>query len=383
MSGFVFSRKPIQIESGEGVSVTDMSGNEYLDMGASYACTPLGHSHPAVVSAVQEQAETLTYIQGSYPVSVRDRLLDLLGTHAPGDLENVWLSNSGTEANEAALKFARHATDRPKIIATQGAFHGRTMGSLAATWKQEYRDGFEPLAGDVEFVEFGDGTALDRAVDEETAAVIMEPIQGEGGIVPAPDGYLERAREVTRSAGAALVFDEIQTGLGRTGTLWAAEQAGVVPDVLTAAKGLANGLPMGATLVRDWIAEDPGNHGSTFSGGPTVAAAAETTLSTIIERDLPAHAGELGSHFIADISAEIGAGDGPVRAVRGRGLMIGIEVKRGANRMVRDLAIEEGILALPAGRTVLRLLPPLVVEEEHLTRTVEALGRVVPAATDQ
>ena len=374
MSGFVFSEKPIEIESGQGVTLTDASGNEYLDMGASYACTPLGHSHPEVVEAIAEQAAALTYVQGSYPVAARDALHERLAAVAPAALENVWLSNSGTEANEAALKFARHATGRSRIVATTGAFHGRTMGSLAATWKQKYRDGFEPLAGDVEFVQFGDGEDLVDAVDEETAAVLVEPIQGEGGVNPAPEGYLEVAREVTEDAGAALVFDEIQTGLGRTGSMWAAERYGLVPDILTTAKGLANGLPMGATLVRDWIAEDPGDHGSTFSGGPTVAAAAETTLAVIEREGLPDHAGDLGEQLRSDLEATLGD---TVRDVRGRGLMVGIEVKRGANRAVRDLAIEEGILALPAGRTVLRLLPPLIIDEGDVEQTVGAIERVI------
>ncbi len=374
MSEFVFSPKPIRIESGDGASLTDESGTEYLDMGASYACTPLGHAHPAVVDALTEQAEQLTYVQGSYPVSVREELYDLLPELAPEPIDHAWLSNSGTEANEAAIKFARHATGRSKILAMTGGFHGRTLGSLAATWKPKYREGFEPVAGGFDFVTFDDETELREAVDEETAAVIVEPIQGEGGINPASDGFLKAAREATEEVGAALIFDEIQTGVGRTGSMWVADQVDVTPDIITTAKGIANGLPLGATLVREWIAEDAGNHGSTFSGGPTVAAAAKATLETVRDEALPNHAGDLGDRFRADLEAAIGD---RVKDVRGEGLMIGIQLKRGANRVVRDLAMEHQILALPAGRTVVRFLPPLIIGDAEVDRTVEAVEAVI------
>ncbi|MFB6079633.1 MAG: aspartate aminotransferase family protein [Haloferacaceae archaeon] len=369
MSGFVFSEKPIRIERGEGPHLYDADGTEYLDFGASYACTPAGHCPPRVVAAVEEQLEDLLYVQASYPVTARTTLYERLAALAPGDIGKVWLCNSGTEANEAAMKFARSATGREKIVATKQAFHGRTMGSLAMTWKSKYRTPFEPLAGGVEFVDYGDADALAAAVDEETAAVFLEPVQGEGGITPAPTGYLAAAREVTAEAGAALVLDEIQTGLGRTGRLWACEAAGVVPDVLTTAKGLASGLPMGATCCRDWIADGAGDHGSTFSGGPAVSAAATATLDAVVEDDLPANAARVGSYLVE----ELRAADVDAREVRGRGLMVGVEVKRGANRILRDLALDHGVLALPAGRTVVRFLPPLVVEEGHADRVVEAL----------
>jgi len=374
MSGFVFSEKPIEIAEGDGVTLTASDGAEYLDMGASYACVPLGHGHPAVTEAVTEQLSALTYVQASYPVDVRTRLYELLASVAPGDLDNVWLCNSGTEANEAALKFARSATGNSKILATTRGFHGRTMGALATTWKDEYKEMYEPLIGDVDFVPYDDAEAMAAAVDEETAAVIVEPIQGEGGVNPASTKFLQRTREVTAEAGAALVFDEVQTGLGRTGTLWAAERAGVVPDMLTTAKGLGNGLPVGATLCRDWIADDYGSHASTFSGGPLVAAATEATVSTIVEEEIPAHAGAVGEYLRAELESELGD---DVRAVRGEGLLVGIEVKRGANAILKELALSHGILALPAGRTVVRLLPPLTVEREDADRVVEALAEVV------
>jgi acetylornithine/LysW-gamma-L-lysine aminotransferase len=373
MSGFVFSEKPISIDRGEGASLYADDGTEYLDFGASYAVASVGHCHPRVVDAVTDQAERLMYVQASYPVAARTKLYEKLATVSPPGLDNVWLCNSGTEANEAAMKFARNATGRSKIVATRRGFHGRTLGALAMTWKDKYKKPFEPLAGGVEFVSYGDGEALAEVVDEETAAVFLEPIQGEGGIHPADASYLERARELTEETGSALVFDEIQTGVGRTGTLWACEGAGVTPDILTTAKGIASGLPLGATVCADWIADADPEHGSTFSGGPVVAAAANATLDVVVEEDLPTHAEEVGDYLVSSIEAA----DLPIRDVRGQGLMIGIEVKRGANRLLRDLALDEQILALPAGRTVLRLLPPLIVEEAHADRFVDALEAVL------
>ncbi|MFB6107228.1 MAG: aspartate aminotransferase family protein [Haloplanus sp.] len=377
MSGFVFSEKPIRIERGDWVTLYADDGTEYLDFGASYAVASVGHCHPRVVEAVQRQAAELMYVQASYPVAVRTDLYEKLAALSPGDLENVWLCNSGTEANEAAMKFARNATGRENIVATRRGFHGRTMGALAMTWKDKYKKPFEPLAGGVEFVSYGDGDELADAVDEETAAVFVEPVQGEGGIHPADATYLERAREVTAEAGAALAFDEIQTGVGRTGSLWACERAGVTPDILTTAKGIASGLPLGATLCADWIADADPEHGSTFSGGPVVCAAANATLDVVVEEDLPTHAADVGSYLTERVEAAVADHDLPVRDVRGQGLMVGIEVKRGANRVLRDLALQEGILALPAGRTVVRLLPPLVLEEEHADRFVEGLTEVL------
>jgi acetylornithine/LysW-gamma-L-lysine aminotransferase len=374
MSGFVFSEKPIEMVRGDGPYLYDTTDTEYLDFGASYACVPLGHGHEAVTAAVRDQLERLTFVQASYPVAVRTSLYERLASIAPGDLDNVWLCNSGTEANEAALKFARSATGDSRIVAATRSFHGRTMGSLAATWKDTYKEPYEPLAGDVEFVPYDDGEALADAVDDETAAVILEPIQGEGGINPASHEYLETAREVTEDAGAALVFDEVQTGLGRTGTMWACQRAGVVPDMVTSAKGLGNGLPVGATLCADWIAENHGSHASTFSGGPVVAAAADATVETLVDEGLPGHAGEIGTYLRDELETAVGD---EVRDVRGDGLLVGVEVKRGANRLLRDLAIDHGVLALPAGRTVLRLLPPLTVDEGHVDAVVDAVAEVI------
>ncbi|GGM37626.1 aspartate aminotransferase family protein [Haloarcula argentinensis] len=374
MSGFVFNEKPIQIERGDGAYVYDDDGTEYLDMGASYACVPLGHKHPAVQSAVSEQLEKITYVQASYPNAQRTALYELLADTAPDPIGKTWLCNSGTEANEAALKFARSATGNSKIVATMQGFHGRTMGALATTWKNKYKKPYEPLIGDVEFVPYDDSEALDEAVDEDTAAFIVEPVQGEGGINPTSDGYLEDAREITEDAGAALVFDEVQTGMGRTGALWNSQRAAVAPDMITAAKGLGNGLPIGATLCQDWIAEDYGSHASTFSGGPVISAAAGATVSTIIEDSVPGNAAVIGDYLLTELEAAIGD---DVRDIRGEGLMIGVEVGRGANTALKKLALNHQVLALPAGRTVIRLLPPLTIDKDHADAVVDAMTEVV------
>ncbi|MFB6163161.1 MAG: aspartate aminotransferase family protein [Halococcoides sp.] len=372
--GFVFSEKPITIESGDGTTVVDSAGTEYLDLGASYACVPLGHGHPAVQSAVRDQLDRITYIQASYPHPTRTALYDTLAEAGPGDADNVWLCNSGTEANEAALKFARSATGDSKIVATMQAFHGRTMGALATTWKDKYKAPYEPLIDGVEFVPYEDAEAMAEAVDAETAAVIVEPIQGEGGINPASAEYLQSIRAVTSDNDAAMIVDEVQTGLGRTGSLWAIERAEVVPDVLTTAKGLGNGFPIGATLCRDWIAADYGNHASTFSGGPVISAAAGATVETIVSEDLSAHAEAMGSELRERLRDRLGD---RVREVRGEGLMIGIEVKRSANRILKQLAVDHQVLALPAGRTVVRLLPPLTIDADDIDRAVDALDAAI------
>lgn len=374
MSGFVYSEKPIEIVEGNGPYLYDDNGTEYLDMGASYACVPLGHGHDRVTDAITTQLSDLTYVQGSYPVAVRSQLYETLGHVAPGDIGKVWLCNSGTEANESALKFARAATGDTKIIATVQGFHGRTMGALSATWKDKYRDPYKPLLENVDFVQYGDADAMAKAVDDDTAAVIVEPIQGEGGINPASTNFMKMIRELTTEAGAALILDEIQTGLGRTGKFWACEHVDVVPDILTTAKGLGNGLPIGATMCRDWIAEEYGDHASTFSGNPLISAAAEATISTIIDENFPAHAAEIGTYLQKQL--EIDVGD-RVRDIRGEGLMVGIEVKRGANRILQELAIDYHILALPAGRTVIRLLPPLIVNKNHADHVVDALSEII------
>ncbi len=371
MSGFVLSEKPIEIDRGEDVHLYGADGTAYLDAGASYACVPAGHCHPAVVEAVTDQAAELLYVQGSYPVAARTDLYERLSALAPAGLANAWLCNSGAEANEAALKFARSATEGTEFVAATDGFHGRTMGALSTTWKPKYRAPYEPLVDGVTFVDYDDPEALTAAVTDDTAAVLLEPIQGEGGVHPASVEYLETAREVTSEHGAALVFDEVQTGLGRTGTLWACEAAGVTPDVLTTAKGLASGLPMGATLCADWIADGAASHGSTFSGSPVVSAAATATLDAVVDEDLPGNAAAVGS-YLADELAAAGLD------VRGEGLMLGVDVgSTHSSRVLKTLALDHEVLALPAGRSTVRLLPPLTLDEDGADEIAAALAAAI------
>ncbi len=373
--GFVINKKPIQVEKGDGPYLYDENGEEYLDFGASYAVTVTGHNHPQVVEAVKDQLDELIYVQSSYPNSVRKSFEEELVSAAPEGLSNVWLSNSGSEANEAALKFARSATTGSKIVAAKRGFHGRTAGSLSATWKKKYREPFEPLL-DAEFVRYNDIEELEAVVDEDTAAVILEPIQGEGGLHPATREYLQTAREITEENDAVLVLDEIQTGLGRTGEMWRCESVEVTPDIITVAKGLAGGFPLGATICRDWIAENAGPHGSTFSGSPAVTAAGRATLSVIEDEGLVENASEVGSYMMSRLE-ELENRHSFIRDVRGEGLMVGVELRRDANKVLKNLALEHGVLALPTGRTVLRLLPPLTIEEGHVDKFVEALEKVI------
>ena len=370
---FVLTEKPLALVDGEGVELIDDEGTSYLDMGASYGCAPVGHGHPTVVEAVESQLRSLSFVHASYPIPIREQLVERLDEVTPDGLGHVWLANSGTEANEAALKFARSATGRSKLVATHRGFHGRTMGSLSVTWKPKYRVPYEPMLDDVEFVPFGDAEALDEAVDDEVAAVILEPIQGEGGVRPARSSYLRHAREVTESTGAALILDEVQTGLGRTGTFWACNGAGVEPDIVTAAKGLASGLPIGATICADWIADGAASHGSTYGGNPVVATAAVATLDLITEEGLVSNAATTGAQLKTRIIEEVDE----VSEVRGVGLLIGIDIDRPVGPVLRRLALEEQVLALEAGRRTIRLLPPLTLEQEHVDHFIEALNAVL------
>ena len=374
MNNFIFSRKNIRIDRGDGVYLYTPDGTAYLDLGASYACVPVGHNHPDVISSIQNQLEKLSYVQGSFPVTIRDDFHEKLIEISPGDIQNIWLCNSGTEANEAAIKFARHATKRSQIISTKQAFHGRTLGALSATWKPTYKKGFGPLTPDFDFATFGDVESLVDTISEETAAVIVEPIQGEGGVNLPPPGYLQEVRKITEEVGAAMILDEIQTGLGRTGSFWTCNQDNIVPDILTSAKGLANGLPIGATFCKDWIANDPGNHGGTFSGGPVICAAGNATIDVIQRENLSNNASKLGSYIIKELEGAIGD---QTRDIRGSGLLIGIQVKHGSGPILNKLASNHGILALPAGKTVVRLLPPLTIDKTHAEDFISAITQIL------
>jgi acetylornithine/N-succinyldiaminopimelate aminotransferase len=369
---------------GEGCYVWDADGNRYLDLLAGIAVNALGHAHPFLVSAVTAQLASLGHVSNLFAtapqVALAERLLDLIGA-PPGS--RVFLTNSGTEAVEAAFKLARR-TGRPGMVAAEGAFHGRTMGALALTHKPAYREPFEPLPGGVVHVPFGDAEALEAAVGAGTAAVVLEPIQGEAGIrVPRAD-YLPAARRITEQAGALLILDEVQTGIGRTGA-WFAHQhpdlhEHVTPDVVTLAKGLGGGIPVGAVIaLGDGPAHllGPGQHGSTFGGNPVAAAAALATLH-VIERDgLLANATAMGSRIA---HALLGSGHPGIATVRGVGLLMGIQLTAPVAAGTREALLEAGFIVNSVDVDVLRLAPPLVLTAEQADSFIEALPRALDRA---
>jgi predicted acetylornithine/succinylornithine family transaminase len=380
------ARAPICLVRGDGMRVWDTDGREYLDFGAGIAVTSLGHCHPRVTGAIREAAATLLHVSNLYHTAPQIHLAKLLCEHSFAD--RVFFGNSGAEANEAAIKLARKyakerfASDRWEIVATRNAFHGRTMGALAATGQEKYQHGFEPLVPGFKHVPYDDLRAIERAIDNRTCAVIVEPIQGEGGVHVPHDDYLPGLRKLCDESGALLILDEIQTGVGRTGRLWCYEYAGVEPDIMTLAKALANGVPIGATLAREEVARalGPGSHGSTFGGTPFVASVALATLTTILDEKIPDRAARMGRYLMDGLRA-LGGKHATIREVRGRGLLIGVGLSRTDAPLV-DNCREAGLLVLSAGEQVLRLAPPLIVEERDCDRALAiidgALGK--PAA---
>jgi acetylornithine aminotransferase len=371
-----YAPPPIALVRGDGASVWDEHGRSFVDLVGGIAVNVLGHAHPAVVEAVSRQVATLGHVSNlvaNEPATLlAERLLELTGRRG-----RVFFCNSGAEANEAAFKLARR-TGRPSVVAAEGSFHGRTMGALALTGQPAKRAPFEPLPGGVSFVPYGDGPALRSAVGSWTAAVFLEPVLGEGGVVPAPDGYLETARSATSQQGALLVIDEVQTGLGRTGSWFAS--APVQPDVMTLAKGLGGGLPLGACLAFDEAAHllGPGQHGSTFGGNPVACAAALAVLETIEKEGLRDRAAELGARLTRGIT---GLGHPLVQQVRGSGLMLGVVLHVPAAAAVETAARERGFLVNTVAPDVVRLLPPLVLTDEQADAFLTALPDVLDAAS--
>ncbi len=371
----VFSKKPMPIVDGDGVYVYDEDGNEYLDMGASYGVMGVGHANPRVVEAIEEQARSFTYAQASYATPERAALMEALMDATPDALDRLFLSNAGTEVNEAAIKFARGSTDGDStgVVAAKRGFHGRTFGSISATWKSKYREPFAPTVPDFEFASYNDVESLKETVDDGTAMVLLEPIQGEGGIYPAEADYLSAARDLCDDHGAYLVFDEIQTGMGRTGEMWAHEHYDVTPDALTTAKSLGGGLPISAIVCTEEMTEIPkGSHGGTYCGNPVAVAAARAAVEYTVEENLPANAARAGERLVSGVEA---LDTDRIVDVRGEGLMVGVQVRGRAGRYLSGLA-REGILGLTAGTNVIRFLPPLTLEDEHVDEVVDALGEV-------
>jgi len=376
----VYARQPVAFVRGRGCELWDADGKRYLDFFAGLAVNNLGHCHPAVVSAVHEQVATLIHASNVYHTLPGGELSALLCRHSFA--ERVFLSNSGAEANEAAMKLARRwgsndGGGRFEILATTGSFHGRTFGTLTATGQEKYHTGFLPLLPGVRLVPFGDVRAMDAAVHDETVAIMVEPIQGEGGVVVPPPDYLPGLRELADRRKLLLILDEIQCGLGRTGRLFAHEHAGIVPDVMTLAKALAGGLPIGATLTTARVAAalTPGAHGSTFGGNPVACAAAVASVKALVDPALLENVRRVGAHFRARLEAIRGAG---IREVRGMGLMLGADLDRpGAPVVARCL--RDGLLINCTADRVLRFLPPLVITGAQVDEGFAILERALAA----
>ncbi len=373
-----YGEPTLTLMRGEGATVWDADGNAYVDLVAGIAVNALGHAHPAVVEAVTRQVATLGHtsnlVANEPSLLLAERLLALTGRDG-----RVFFASSGAEANEAAFKMARR-TGRPALVAAEGGFHGRTMGALALTGQPSKRSPFEPLPAGVSFVPYGDAAALRSAVGPQTAAVVLEPVLGEGGVVPAPAGYLEVARQVTRDAGALLVLDEVQTGIGRTGAWFAHQTAGVDPDVLTLAKGLGGGLPVSACLAFGDAATllQPGMHGTTFGGNPVSCAAALAVLDTIESDGLLERAASLGKTLSAGITA---LGHPLVAQVRGAGLMLGVVLTAPVAAAVEAVARSRGFLVNAVAPDVVRLVPPLVLTDTQADSFLAALPGVLDAVT--
>src|SRR5712692_10492571 len=373
----VYSKRPVVIVRGCGAILWDAGGHEYLDCAAGHGIANIGHGRPEIAAALAAQAQRLITCPEIVYNDVRARLLERLARLTPEGLTHIFLCNSGTEAVEGALKFARIATGRTGIVAALRSFHGRTMGALSTTWEPHYREPFAPLVPGVSHVRYNDLAAAEAAISEQTAAVIVELVQGEGGVHVASEEYVRGLALLCRERGALLIVDEVQTGFGRTGRLFACNHYDLRPDILCLAKSLAGGIPMGAVCLGPRVTESgriTGSiHGSTFGGNPLACAAALATLNILEREALPERSAALGALALERLSA---LRSPLIREVRGRGLLLGVELSRRAQPYLETL-LERGVLALPAGPNVIRLLPPLVITEEQLERVVDCLSGVL------
>jgi len=378
------AKQPIVLSRGEGARVWDVDGTEYVDCTSGHGVANVGHAHPNVVAAVTDQVGRLVTASTGFYCDRRAELMDALVRIAPPGLERVYLCNSGCEAVEAAFKFARIATGRREIVSTMRGFHGRTMGALSATWNKGYRMPFEPLVPGFSFVPYGRFESMQEIVNGETAAVILEVVQGEGGVNPGDGEYLRKVQTLCVEKGALFIIDEVQTGFGRTGRMFASEHFSLRPDLMCVAKAIAGGVPMGATLLGDRVGELPKKiHGSTFGGNALSCAAALASIDVIESEDLPGRAAERGRQLMAGLRQI----DSPiVREVRGMGLMVGLQLKQHAGPYLAALAQPVdalGVLALAAGSTVMRFLPPLVIDEEAVDAVLQRVAIALEAnATD-
>ncbi|RAQ96022.1 [LysW]-lysine hydrolase [Thermogemmatispora tikiterensis] len=376
-SSGVYNKRPVEIVRGEGALLWDVQGRCYIDCAAGHGVANIGHGRAEIAAALAAQAQRLITCPESVYNDVRARLLERLAQLMPSGLQRFFLCNSGAEAVEGAIKFARLATGRPGIIATLRGFHGRTFGALSATWERSYREPFAPLVPEIRHVRYNDLAALERAIDDQTAAVLIELVQGEGGVHVADPVYVRELARLCQERGVLLIVDEVQTGCGRTGRFLACEHYGLQPDLLCLAKGIAGGLPMGVIALGERVIASgrltPGTHGSTFGGNPLVCAAALETLDIIEREGLAERAARLGQHALQRLSAL----QSPlIREVRGLGLLLGVELRTRVQPYLEAL-LERGVLALPAGPNVIRLLPPLVISEEQLDHALDCLAEIL------
>jgi len=374
----VFSKKQIVITRGKGAVLWDINGKEYIDCASSYGVGALGHCHPKIVAAIKSQVEQLITCHSCYYNDKRAEFIEKLVKITPEGLDKAFLSNSGAETVECAIKLARKATGKQEVIALMGAYHGKTMGALSLTWDKKYRDPFMPLVPEIKHVPADNIDKLCEAITEKTAAVIMEPIRGEGGIRVPQDGYLQKVREICNQKGVLLIFDEVQTGFGRTGKLFGCQNWGVKPDIMCLAKPFAGGLPIGITIATESIMSTfkIGEHSTTFSGSPLVCAAGCAAIDALLEEKLAEKAELNGKYFKTKLEALM-AKHKIVKEIRGLGLMLGMELRYDVYGVILK-AIQKGVLVIDAGRTIIRLLPPLVITKEQIDRVVtvldEALG---------
>jgi acetylornithine/LysW-gamma-L-lysine aminotransferase len=372
----VYAKRGITIVRGAGVRLWDEDGKEYIDCAAGQGVANLGHANATVADAIAAQARTLITCPELFYNDRRAALLEKLAAVTPPGLDRIFLCNSGAEANEGAIKFARMSTGKHNIVATMRGFHGRTLGALAATWDPRYREHFEPLPGGFQHVAYDKLDALEAAIDDDTAAVMLEIIQGEGGVRPASADYLHGVQELCRQRDVLLIVDEVQTGFGRTGKFFACEHYDLQPDILTMAKAMAGGVPMGAFAIGERVQNiHRGTHSSTFGGNPLACAAALATLDVLRQQRLPDYAAEVGAYFRERLQAIDSA---KIREVRGLGLMLGVELKGKVGPYLRDL-MDRGVIALAAGTTVLRFLPPLVITTDDIDTVVTQVSEVLGA----
>ena len=375
--GNIYQRFPVTIERGLGSHVWDTNGKEYIDCMGGYGVALVGHCNPRVVKAIKEQLDKIITVHSSFYNKTRERFLETLIKIAPKSLNQVYLNNSGTEAVEAAMKFARKFTGKTGMVAMNGSYHGKTFGSLSITFSQKYRKPFEPLVEKVSFSPFGDIESLRSTVNSDTAFVIMEPIQGESGIHVAPDGFLQDVRKLCNEKNILLIFDEIQAGLGRTGKMWAGQHWDTTPDIMCLAKGIAGGIPMGATLVREDILAciSKGEQSSTFGGNPISCAAGIASIEALTQDGLVENAAKMGKLFREGLE-RLKEKHKIIREVRGKGLMIGVEMKFEVKDILFD-GIANNLLLLYSGKNIVRLLPPLVISESDITKALETLDVIL------